>query len=166
MRLRTQWASLALGASFHFTLGRPLETGSLRKRGERQVRPALLASSTVTIGRPLASSLLGVSVATYAFPRPKRVPRLNAAFFCQRVPFELCKLGTLRFRSRLWPGNTFVLVYSSSTPQPASLFDSTRFFEDSPYERLFLQMLTFCLQPASVTFRHSSGVRPTSRVCS
>lgn len=86
MRLRTQWASLALGVSFPLVgpLGRPLETSSLRKRGERQVRPALLASSTVTIGRQRASSFLGGSAATYAFPRSKKVPRVNAAFFYQR----------------------------------------------------------------------------------
>lgn len=54
-------------ASIHLPLARPLETPSLRKRRERHLRPAPLAGSTMTIGLPPASSLLGASAATYAF---------------------------------------------------------------------------------------------------
>lgn len=83
------------------------KTRSLRKRCERQLCPATLALTLVTISRALLSSVLGASATVYAFPQtvqgsssPCCVPlsvdgRLNG------VP------ATLRGRVRLLPWECF-----------------------------------------------------------
>lgn len=68
-----------------------VETGSLRKRRGRQLCPAPLAGSTVTIGLPPARRILGASPAACAFARPIKNSRSQGCVpLSAGSPFESC----------------------------------------------------------------------------
>lgn len=79
-----------------------VETGFLRKRCGRQLCPAPLAGSTVTIGLPPARRILGASPAAYAFARPiKNSWSQGGVPLSAGSPFESC------FRTSTLPWECF-----------------------------------------------------------
>lgn len=84
VRLRTQWASVALRAGFRLPPAWPLETDPKRKRCERQLRPASLAGALrwQLVSSPRLECWTRQPLCT-PFPGLWRVPSRSAEFLCR-----------------------------------------------------------------------------------